>query len=43
MGPRLAWRLFGAGVVEDQIRAVQTLAKGARQQRHLTGAYLNLF
>jgi RimJ/RimL family protein N-acetyltransferase len=39
----LAWRLFGAGVVEDQIRAVQTLAKGARQQRHLTGAYLNLF
>jgi RimJ/RimL family protein N-acetyltransferase len=43
LGPRLAWRLFGAGVVEDQIRAGQILAKGARQQRHLTGAYLNLF
>ncbi len=43
MGPRLAWRLFGAGVVEDQIRAGRILAKGARQQRHLTGAYLNLF
>ena len=43
LGPRLAWRLFGAGVVEDQIRAGRILAKGARQQRHLTGAYLNLF
>ncbi len=42
MGPRLAWRLFGAGVVEDQIRAGRILAKGARQQRHLTGAYLKL-
>jgi RimJ/RimL family protein N-acetyltransferase len=39
----LAWRLFGAGVIEDQIRAGRILAKGARQQRHLTGAYLNLF
>jgi len=43
LGPRLAWCLFGAGGVEDQIRAGQILAEGARQQRNLTGAYLNLF
>ena len=38
----MTWRLFGTGVVEEQIRAGRILAKGARQQRHLTEAYLNL-
>lgn len=32
-----------AGVVENQIRAGWILAEGTRQQRHLVGAYLNLF
>ena len=41
--PKFAWRLFGVRVVEDQIRAGRILAEGTRQQRHLTGAYLNLF
>lgn len=43
--PRLARYLFegGAGIVEDRIRAGRILAEGARQQRHLVGAYLNLF
>jgi RimJ/RimL family protein N-acetyltransferase len=40
--PKFAWRLFGARVVEDQSRAGRILAKGTRQQRHLTGAYVNL-
>jgi RimJ/RimL family protein N-acetyltransferase len=43
LGPRLTWRLFSPVVIEDQDRVARILAEGARQQRHLTGAYLNLF
>jgi RimJ/RimL family protein N-acetyltransferase len=45
LGPRLARYLFegGAGGVEDQVREGRILAEGAGQQRHLAGAYLNLF
>ncbi len=42
LGPRLAWCLFGAEIVEDQIRAGRVLTKGARKQRHLNRAYLSL-
>src|SRR5918997_4392634 len=43
LGPKFAWRLFGTRFIEDQIRAGRILASGPSQQRHLTGAYLNLF
>jgi GNAT superfamily N-acetyltransferase len=42
LGARFAWYLFGAGIIEDQVRVGRILVERARQQRCLTGAYLDL-
>jgi len=43
LGPRMAWSLFGARVVEDRIRLGRIFVEDARQRRHLAEACLNLF
>lgn len=39
----MARQLFGAEIVEDQIRAGRVLAEGARQQQRFAEAWVNLF